>query len=147
MRFEYNFTCISMKVWSHLPPLTRDCILLKDNMLCTFATLVWPWPLNNIWVVGAILSELVIPAVSMASRKLLYMYIGLLQVNLKTLNFIKALVKKYRLTWYLEDKVAFGLLRFSHTVYLIFWHISCSICWEPSTVMSQRRDSACLSPF
>ena len=28
-----------------------------DNMLCTFLTLVWPWPLTYMWVVGGILSQ------------------------------------------------------------------------------------------
>ena len=28
-----------------------------DNMLCTFLTLVWPWPLTYMLVAGAILSE------------------------------------------------------------------------------------------
>ena len=28
-----------------------------DNMLCTFLSLVWPWPLTYMWVVGGILSE------------------------------------------------------------------------------------------
>ena len=28
-----------------------------DNMLCTFLTLVWPWPLTYIWVARGIVSE------------------------------------------------------------------------------------------
>ena len=28
-----------------------------DNMLCTFLTLVWPWPLTYMWVAGCILCE------------------------------------------------------------------------------------------
>ena len=28
-----------------------------DNMLCTFLTLVWPWPLTYMWVAGGILRE------------------------------------------------------------------------------------------
>ena len=40
-----------------------------DNMLCTFLTLVWSWPLTYMWVAGGFLSEFYSQFLSCSIRK------------------------------------------------------------------------------
>ena len=39
-------------LWHRHTKFLHMCVSPWDNMFCTFLTVVWPWPLTYIWVVG-----------------------------------------------------------------------------------------------